>query len=167
MIEWNKGYTYTTGSLSKTLLTSFDTNLCGLISTLLSNPCGTERKGESVPRINDSLINEFVHPPIRHDKPPIYTCFGSPAILHPPSHRLPIHNVYSRQNHRVSHGALSCHEALRLGKTEMNVEAEFVVNKVGIHDASAVGKLANVTAEEDGNTSTEHGDAGRFDGLAR
>ena len=49
----------------------------------------------------------------------------------------------------------------------MNVEAEFVVNKVGIHDASAVGKLANVTAEEDGNTGTKHGDARRFNGLAR
>ena len=65
----------------------------------------------------------------------------------------------------MRHRTLSRHETLGLGQTETDVEAEFVVDEVGVHDACAVGELANVAAKEDGDSGTEHSDAGSFDSL--
>ena len=66
----------------------------------------------------------------------------------------------------MGHGTLASHQSLRFGHSELDVEAELVIDERGVHDAGlAVGVLAYVGAEEDWEAFLEHFDAGLFEDV--
>ena len=109
--------------------------------------------------IHNSLVSELIHPFIAHHKPSFSTHCFAPAVLDSPSHRLLVDQMHRCQHHCVSHGRFPGLKALCFAHSQANVEAELVVDQVGIHNApSAVGEFADIAAKEDRDPCTEHGD---------
>lgn len=117
-------------------------------------------------RVHNHLIAVLAHPIVAHHQVPLLARRVAPRVFNAPLDGLAVDDVDRAEDHGVGHEALARQQALRLVHAEGDVEAELVVDEVGVEDALLrVGVLADVAAEEDGALGFEHGDAGGFHGL--